>query len=264
MSYYPIGQAVPPPSGGSGGWGGQQGGAGGWGPPPNAGAGWNQPTGAWAAPSGYGGGQNIPVVTPQNVPTFNQGDVSDSYKKAIEYFKSMSDQDQIPEDGRWAFLALAGIDGAIDAYELQDILNRIFLSDFKFDGFGADMTRSLVAMRDYDLSGKLGFDGFRGLWTDLAWCKRAFVMFDVNKSGAFCKNEFTKALEVMGLTVTPKTHKAMLMRYTDKDGNIRFDDFVLCYIRLKTMMTIYQNKDPRGMGNSDFERDEFVQLAIYS
>lgn len=25
------------------------------------------------------------------------------------------------------------------------------------------------------------------------------------------------------------------MRYSDKDGNIRFNDFVACYIKLKTM-----------------------------
>ena len=28
-----------------------------------------------------------------------------------------------------------------------------------------------IITKQYDLSGKLGFDSFRGLWTDLAWCK---------------------------------------------------------------------------------------------
>lgn len=33
---------------------------------------------------------------------------------------------EISDDGRQAFINLAGEDGEIDAYELQDILNRVF------------------------------------------------------------------------------------------------------------------------------------------
>jgi len=40
-----------------------------------------------------------------------------------------------------------------------------------------------------------------------------------------------------GLNVSETTLKAMMMRYSDKDGNVRFNDFVACYIKLNTMMS---------------------------
>ena len=75
------------------------------------------------------------------------------------------------DEAREAFINLAGEDGEMDAYELKDILNSLFMSVFEFDGFSSDMTRSMVAMFDADLSGKLGFEDFQKLWAELALCK---------------------------------------------------------------------------------------------
>lgn len=40
-----------------------------------------------------------------------------------------------------------------------------------------------------------------------------------------------------GLEVPESVLKAMMMRYSDRDGQVRFDDFVSCYIKLKSMMS---------------------------
>ena len=40
-------------------------------------------------------------------------------------------------------------------------------TEFKFDGFSMETAKSMVAMMDVDLSGKLGFDEFSLLWNDL-------------------------------------------------------------------------------------------------
>lgn len=39
------------------------------------------------------------------------------------------------------------------------------------------------------------------------------------------------------LEVPAGVQKALMMRYSDKEGNVRFDDFVSCYIKLKSMMS---------------------------
>ena len=39
------------------------------------------------------------------------------------------------------------------------------------------------------------------------------------------------------MTASEGTLKAMMARYSDRDGNVRFDDFVACYIKLKTMQS---------------------------
>jgi len=40
------------------------------------------------------------------------------------------------------------------------------------------------------------------------------------------------------MNVSEKTEKALLMRYSDKNGNITFNDFVACYVKLKTMLSM--------------------------
>ena len=41
----------------------------------------------------------------------------------------------------------------------------------------------------------------------------------------------------VGLNVSERSLAALMMRYTDKRGRIRFNDFVACFIKLKTMMS---------------------------
>lgn len=40
-----------------------------------------------------------------------------------------------------------------------------------------------------------------------------------------------------GLTVSDDTLKALTVRYCDKDGTVKFDDFVACYLKLKLMQS---------------------------
>jgi Ca2+-binding EF-hand superfamily protein len=157
---------------------------------------------------------------------------------------------------------LAGVDGEIDAFELRDILNQVFLGDFQFDGFSVDMARSLVAVYDYDLSGKLGFDDFRKLWSDLAFCKKAFLVLDTDGSGYFSVDEFQHALEALGVTIDDSTLRAVMVRYGSKEGTVAFDDFVACYMKLKLMQKTFKVK--MDGDEAEFALDEYVQLCIYS
>lgn len=186
------------------------------------------------------------------------------YSTSIEYLRRMS-KEELTEDSRRPFCILAGQDGEIDAFELKDILNKVFQRDFKFEGFTVDLTRSMVAMSDYDLSGKLNFEDFRLLWSDLVSCKKTFISLGADKSGYLNCTEFHKALSSnIGITISENVLKAMVMRYSDKDGNIRFNDFVACYIKLKTMTKTFRAKDVYSQGIADFDRDEYVQLCMYS
>lgn len=40
-----------------------------------------------------------------------------------------------------------------------------------------------------------------------------------------------------GVEVPESVLKAVTMRYSDKEGHVRFDDFVSCYVKLKSMMS---------------------------
>jgi len=42
------------------------------------------------------------------------------------------------------------------------------------------------------------------------------------------------------ITVTEGTLNVMMTRYSDREGNVRFDDFVACYIKLKSLQSMCQ------------------------
>lgn len=59
-------------------------------------------------------------------------------------------------------------------------VSRIYTVEFQFDGFSRDVCRSMVALMDVDMTGKLGLDEFIQLWKSVrTWkvqLKAAFVI----------------------------------------------------------------------------------------
>jgi len=43
-------------------------------------------------------------------------------------------------------------------------------------------------------------------------------------------------LLIVGLSVNNATFKTIVIRYSDKDGHVMFDDFVSCYLDLKNLL----------------------------
>ncbi|XP_056021322.1 calpain-B-like isoform X16 [Ostrea edulis] len=163
-----------------------------------------------------------------------------------------------------SFRRVAGDDMEIDAYELRDILNTVFTREFSFDGFSLDTCRSMVAMHDGDLSGKLGFDEFKVLWRDLRRWKGVFREYDRDKSGKLSSYELRSALHASGFRLSNRTFSALVMRYSSKDGNVEFGDFILCAIRMKTMLASFKNIDEENSGHAAFDLDGFIQTVMYS
>jgi len=168
------------------------------------------------------------------------------------------------ENARQVFRDNAGEDGEIDAYELKDILNDTFTQEFEFDGFSTDMCRSMVAMKDADFSGRLDFRDFSSLLDDLNICKKAFKTLDVDGNGYFSAFEFKRVLNTLGLRMSNATFNAVVMRYSNKEGHVVFDDFVAAVIKLKTLFQSFKDKDAPGDAGAEFQMDEFLQLSMYS
>jgi len=47
------------------------------------------------------------------------------------------------------------------------VLNNLKFSEMEKAGFSKDVCRSMIAMMDWDRSGKLGFEEFKSLWIDI-------------------------------------------------------------------------------------------------
>ncbi|XP_064600052.1 calpain-9-like isoform X2 [Liolophura sinensis] len=175
-----------------------------------------------------------------------------------------SEEEEQEASLRQYFRQLAGEDMEIDAFELQEVLNSVFQREFSFPGFTIDTCRSMVAMHDGDMSGKLGYEEFKALWTDLRRWKTVFKEFDRDGSGNLNSYELRSAFRHVGFSLSNNTLKALVMRYSKRDGNIDFGDFVACAVRLKTMIETFKTLEVQGSGRAFFNMDDFIQTTMYS
>ncbi|KAH3699472.1 hypothetical protein DPMN_074428 [Dreissena polymorpha] len=178
---------------------------------------------------------------------------------------SVTEDDKVQgEELKESFKSIAGEDQEADAYELRDILNSVFTKakEFTFDGFSLDVFRSMVAMHDGDLSGKLGFEEFNVIWQDLRKWKAVFKEFDKESSGLRSSYEMRNAFHASGFRLSNQALSAIILRFSNKKGEIEFDDFVLCAIRLNTMIASFKGHDNKYVASYDIE--SFIQTTMYS
>lgn len=94
----------------------------------------------------------------------------------------------------------------------------------------------MVAMLDVDQSGKLGLEEFQKLMIDIAKWKAEFQKYDRDDSGKLNTFELREALEASGYKLSNRVLNALAHRYGTSDGMIAFDDFIMCAVKIKTMM----------------------------
>lgn len=94
----------------------------------------------------------------------------------------------------------------------------------------------MVAMMDVDGSGKLGFEEFKTLLADIAKWKAVFKLYDRDHSGKLSAFELREALNSAGYQLNNKILNALAHRYSDSNGMVAFDDFIMCTVKIETMM----------------------------
>uniref|UniRef100_A0A8C7ZV79 Calpain-1 catalytic subunit n=1 Tax=Oryzias sinensis TaxID=183150 RepID=A0A8C7ZV79_9TELE len=149
------------------------------------------------------------------------------------------DESQIDAGFKSLFKQLAGPDMEISVTELQNILNKIISKhkDLKTDGFTPEACRSMINLMDTDGSGKLGLKEFHVLWEKIKRYLTIFRQFDLDKSGTMSSYEMRIALESAGFKLTNHLFQLIILRYTEEDMSVDFDNFVTCLVRLETMFT---------------------------
>jgi len=182
--------------------------------------------------------------------------------KAREVTEADAAEERLVRD---VFKQTSGEDLEVDAYELREILDEHFKKDmklrprFNFSGFSLECCRSLVAMKDGDHSGKLGYEEFKELWADMRTWKKIFKEFDADDSGFFNSHELRMALNSVGYKVSNSSFNCLVMRYSGPQGRIYFDDWILCVARLASMFGTYKTI-PQGK----FSLDQFIKTTMYS
>ncbi|EEB19689.1 Calpain B, putative [Pediculus humanus corporis] len=212
--------------------------------------------------------------------------------------ENRDEQREKDERIRQFFSKLAGEDNEIDWRELQEILNYAMreviqaslnclqrvssFSNSKFlsmdphfsnsrsqnkstlDGFSRDVCRSMIAMLDVDRSGKLGFEEFKSLWTDIRNWKAVFKLYDKQNTGQLSAFELREALNSAGYRLNNHILNVLVHRYGTKEGSITFDDFMMCAVKLKSMIDLFKEKDPDNTNHVTFSLEEWIERTLYS
>uniref|UniRef100_A0A669DGQ0 Calpain-1 catalytic subunit n=1 Tax=Oreochromis niloticus TaxID=8128 RepID=A0A669DGQ0_ORENI len=161
-------------------------------------------------------------------------------------FQVQLHESQIDASFKNLFRQLAGPDMEISVTELQTILNRI-ISKRKRRGKAlplctvSNITCTLLSF--YFTSCQ-----FHVLWEKIKRYLTVFRQFDVDKSGTMSSYEMRMALESAGIKLTNHLFQLIILRYTEADMTVDFDNFVTCLVRLETMFKTFKNLDTDGDG----------------
>ncbi|XP_076318532.1 calpain-B-like [Tachypleus tridentatus] len=161
------------------------------------------------------------------------------------------------------FASISGPDLEVDCYELQKVLNFGLKQEFQVDEMSLDVCRSMVAMMDEDRSGKLKMEEFLKLWDDIRMWKNVFKVYDKDGSGFLSTLELRMALNSAGYRVNSNILRTLVLRYGKKE-QMDFEEFLMCTVKLKSMIESFLERDPKRTGCAKFTLEEWVEKTMYS
>lgn len=88
-------------------------------------------------------------------------------------------------------------------------------------------------------------------------------MYDRKKTGRLNAFELREALNSAGYRLNCKVLNALAHRYGCQDGELCFDDFIMCAIKTKTMIMRFK-KNERMTGTATFNMDDWLQQTVYA
>ncbi|KAM9385172.1 calpain small subunit 1-like isoform 1-T2 [Pholidichthys leucotaenia] len=182
--------------------------------------------------------------------------------------QSYAEQHESDEEKQFrkVFRQLAGEDMEVSACELKDILNRIISKhgDLKTDGFSIESCRSMVAVMDSDSTGKLGFHEFKYLWNNIKKWQGLYRQYDCDGSGVIGADELPNAFRAAGFPLNDQLFNMIIRRYSDECGNMDFDNYIGCLVRLDAMCRAFKTLDKDNNGTIKVNLPEWLQLTMYS
>ncbi|XP_054470060.1 calpain-1 catalytic subunit-like [Anoplopoma fimbria] len=152
----------------------------------------------------------------------------------------------------------------VDAEQLQRLLNEnILKGDLKSGGFSIDACRSMVALMDASISGKLNGEEFVRLWNKVDTYKDIFFRSDVSKTGTLSLSELRNAIMASGKRISDDILNLMALRYgASSSGQITLESFISLVLRFDCMNQIFSQLS-NGMQLTLLE-SEWLYLSMYT
>lgn len=151
----------------------------------------------------------------------------------------------------------------VDAEQLQRLLNEnILKGEMKSGGFSLDACRSMVALMDTSITGKLNSEEFVRLWNKVTKYKETFFLTDVSKTGTLSLSELRNAFVASGMKVSDDMLSLMALRYGASSGHMALECFINLMIRLDCMKKIFkQLSDGKSI---NLKESEWMYVSMYT
>ncbi|XP_041669103.1 calpain-1 catalytic subunit-like [Cheilinus undulatus] len=151
----------------------------------------------------------------------------------------------------------------VDAEQLQRLLNdRILKGDLKSGGFSLDACRSMVALMDTSITGKLNGEEFVRLWNKVVTYKDIFFLTDVSRTGTLSLSELRNAFMASGINVSDDMLNLMALRYSDSSRHVTLESFIGLILRFDCMQKIFkQLSDGNAMS---LREPEWIYISMYT
>uniref|UniRef100_A0A3Q1GWG2 Calpain-A-like n=1 Tax=Acanthochromis polyacanthus TaxID=80966 RepID=A0A3Q1GWG2_9TELE len=150
----------------------------------------------------------------------------------------------------------------VDAEQLQMLLNENLKGHLKSGGFSLDACRSMVALMDSSITGKLNSEEFVNLWNMVNLYKDIFSKADVSQTGTLSLSELRNALMATGKNVSDEILNLIALRYGSSSGNITMENFISLAIRLTCMSQIFKQLSNRT--TVTLHEPEWMYVTMYT
>ncbi|KAL7010735.1 hypothetical protein ACKWTF_016855 [Chironomus riparius] len=130
--------------------------------------------------------------------------------------------------------------------------------------FSKEVCRSMVAMLDFDKSGKLGLNELKCLFNEITMWRSVFNLYDQDHNYKLDNHELRDALGSAGYRLNNHILCSLLYRYGSPDNTMSIDDFIMCAVKVKTMIERYKENDTNKDNRAIFTVDEWISSALYS
>ncbi|XP_029981852.1 calpain-1 catalytic subunit-like [Sphaeramia orbicularis] len=151
----------------------------------------------------------------------------------------------------------------VDAEQLQKLLNEnILKGDLKAGGFSVDACRSMVALMDTSITGKLNSQEFVRLWKKVVTYKDIFFRTDVSRTGTLSLSELRNAIMAIGMRVSDDMLNLMALRYGASTGHMTLESFISLVLRFECMYKIFKQLSD-GMTMA-LRESEWMYISMYT
>lgn len=151
----------------------------------------------------------------------------------------------------------------VDAEKLQMILNEnILKGDLKSGGFSVDACRSMVALMDSSITGKLNSEEFVRLWSKITTFKDIFFRTDVSRNGKLSMSELRNAIMAIGMRLSDDMLNLIAVRYGASSGELSLENFISLVLRFECMSKMFK-KLSNGM-TMTLRESEWMYVSMYT